>query len=175
MKVSAATGARIPDDGLATAGRDLQTRPNHLEIGMGTTLWIHTLEGREMSKDSDDHSLMYDHADGLDALCAKLGVTALSSYFDSTDLEMNMDDGFDGDGEEDPETGYAYGIDDMKWFDAAAGLSTLKALRTGIAAGGLPDLDGEERPQLLEELDDCIARLEGTAARGGKFNLPLVM
>lgn len=40
---------------------------------MGMTLWIHTLEERNYSKDSDDYSLMYRFAEHLDALCESAG------------------------------------------------------------------------------------------------------
>lgn len=143
---------------------------------MSTTLWIATLEGRTMDSDSDDHSVSYALADQLDAACAQLGVPAFSSYFDTTDAEMCLSDEFDGDdeAEPDPETGYAYGIDDMQWFDAASGRQTLQALRQHIAGSG-GDWAGDERDALLEELDDFIARLEAPAAHGGKFHLALVM
>ena len=69
---------------------------------MGMTLWIHTLNDRDFSKDSDDHSLMHEHADALDAVCEAAGARKLSDYFDFTDLEYNY--GEDAD-EEDDETG----------------------------------------------------------------------
>jgi hypothetical protein len=65
---------------------------------MGMTLWIHTLEGRDMLTDGEDHSLMYRLSDELDSLCDKLGVAKISSFFDSTELEICM-------GEDDDETG----------------------------------------------------------------------
>jgi hypothetical protein len=147
---------------------------------MSMTLWIQTLEGRELGKESDDHSMMHEVSEQLDAVCEKLGVQPLSSFFDTTDIEYNnSDDDFDDESDDpelDPETGYAYGIDDMQWFDAAAGLKTLQALRTHAASGAkIPDLDDESRALLLEELDDCIQKLTGPATRGGKFNLPVVM
>ena len=146
---------------------------------MGMTLFIHTLEGRNMSKESDDHTLMHDHAEQLDAACKELGVLPLSSYFDTTDLELNMgefdDEEFDAEPVLDPETGFNYGIDDMKWFDAGAGLKTLQALRGHVESQPLAGLDTESKSLLLEELDDCIGKLQGPAARGGKFNLPVIM
>ena len=152
---------------------------------MGMTLWIHTLQDREMSHESDDHSLMHDMADQLDLLCERLGVLKLSSFFDMTDLEYNLDeeDGDEGDeadegGEDtlDPETGYAYGIDDMQWFDAGSGLATLEALYAELEDGAAEEvpLEDDERGYLLEELEDCIAELADLAP-GGRFHLAVVM
>jgi hypothetical protein len=143
---------------------------------MGMTLWIHTLEDREYSKDSDDHSMMHTHADALDALCDAANVRKLSDFFDFTGLEAGfVDDDDDGDGPDiDEETGYAWGIDDMQWFASDEGLVTLHRLRDDIAAGVMEDLDDDDTDALLEELDDCIAILEDTAARGGKFHLSVV-
>ncbi|HEX4326000.1 MAG TPA: hypothetical protein VH105_04235 [Burkholderiales bacterium] len=163
---------------------------------MSMTLWLHTLQGhdmtRAMTRESEDHNLMHELADDLDFLCERLGVAPLSSFFDLTDMEYNVDpggalaqharvgDGGDDDGEVstvDAETGYAYGIDDMQWFDAAAGLATLQALREEIDfSDGLElHLDQEEQGLLLDELDDCIARLHLPAADGGRFHLAVLM
>jgi hypothetical protein len=157
---------------------------------MGMTLWIHTLQDRDMSHESDDHSLMHDLADEVDVICERLGVAKLSGFFDSTDLQYNQGDG-EPEGEDlddepedeaepviDPETGYAYGIDEMQWFDAVAGLATLEALRDEIeaaSASGEPEFGEEEQDLLLDEIDDCIARLREPAANGGRFHLALVM
>lgn len=143
---------------------------------MGMTLWIHTLEERNYLKDSDDHSLMLEHAEALDALCDELGVRKLSDYMDYTEQEFNeveLDDD-DEDPQIDPETDLPYGIDDMTWFDAADGLAALQAVRAGVANEGLAGLEDGELEGLLEELDDCIAVLEGPASRGGRFHLAMI-
>jgi hypothetical protein len=145
---------------------------------MGMTLWIHTLEGRDISTDSEDHTLMYRLSDDLDSLCDKLGVAKISSFFDSTDLEICMredDDEIGADPEIDSETENSYGIDDMAWFDATSGLATFQNLRASIADNELPNLGKEDKTWLLEELDDCITKLKGSSERGGKFNLPIIM
>ena len=158
---------------------------------MGMTLWIHTLEERNYSKDSDDHSLMNRHSDELDAVCEAAGVRKLNEFMDFTDLEFNMDAFDDEDDEEgddetaagaedsgeaaaDPETGLGYGIDDMAWFDAAEGLVSLNAMRGHVATAGLAGLKPDQIADLLEELDDCIAVLEGPASRAGKFHLAVI-
>jgi hypothetical protein len=143
---------------------------------MGMTLWIHTLEGRNYLKDSNDHSLMNQNLYSLDALCTKLNVRKLSDYLDFTDQQFNYNDFDDDDNEPelDPETELAYGIDDMTWFDASDGLISLQAVRNRIAEDGLHGFDADELPALLEELDDCISILDGSVSKGGKFHLSLV-
>jgi hypothetical protein len=154
---------------------------------MGMTLWLHTLEGRSMSQESDDHSLMHRFADDLDALCAEKGLPAFSSFFDFTDLNFNMndeidedsgtesDDGDDDEPIEDPETGLAYGIDDMQWFDASTGLNSLKVLRDAVQAGAIAKLKPAQRSGLVEELDNCVSLLEAPSKNAGKFHLAVVM
>lgn len=151
---------------------------------MGMTLWIHTLEGRAMSGESDDHSLMHRLADELDSVCKERGLPLLSGYFDFTDLNHNMDEQFDDEGDyaddaEEPsldaETGLAYGIDDMQWFDAAEGLKAIDALRGAVESGALPQLAEPDRKELLGELRNCGEVLRGPAGRGARFHLAVVM
>ena len=124
---------------------------------MGMTLWIQTLEDRDYAQDSDDYSLLYRYTEPLDALCATLGMMPLSSFFDDSDLLFNFtepDDEEDA-SELDPETGLGYGIDDMAWFDAAAGLATLSELKKA-------DYDGlAERTKALAEELAAILRAKG--------------
>ncbi len=148
---------------------------------MGMTIWIHTLEDGKLSKESDDHSLMLRHGEELDQVCEELGVAKLSSFYDSTDLEFNMADEIDEEGEAeapdpelDPATGWPYSIESMLWFDASAGRTVMQALRERLAASPPADLVKDAK-ELIEELDDCIGKLEGPAQNGGEFHLALLM
>jgi hypothetical protein len=143
---------------------------------MGMTLWIHTLEGRDFSKDSDDHSLMNNYLEELDALCDELGVQKLSDFCDYTDANREFGDDFDADeeAEPDPETGYTYGIDDMDWFDSGSGLATMQALYEFLETNEPDAIDEDDKTDLLDELGDCISILEDTVKREGKFHLALV-
>lgn len=147
---------------------------------MGTTLWIQTLVDREMSDESDDHSLIYELADELDEACDELGVARISSFFDSTDFDFNMqddlgDDEFEHSVEPDAESGLPYGIDDMAWFSAASGIACLEELRSHVAGGWKPDLDEDDRAVLIEELDSCLETLKALPADAGKFHLAIIM
>jgi hypothetical protein len=139
---------------------------------MGTTLWV-LGQASVDSGDSWDHSALFDAAEPLDRLCAGLGVPPLSAFFDWTDFNANLSDEafFDGATIEQTAT----------WFEANAALPTLRSLRNHIAGtpeaiAGLDPLGYENLPQLLiEELEDCITKLEALAARGEPFHLCVVM
>jgi hypothetical protein len=148
---------------------------------MGMTFWVHVLKGRKIEGNQNDLSALYNSAEALDRLCTEMRVVKLSSFADHTDLDYNMTAEFGGDDEDeeepetDPETGWPYGIDDMKWFDVAAGLKTLEALEKRLKTkAGLPDAITKSRSRILEDLADCIAQVKA-APKGGKFHLAVVM
>jgi hypothetical protein len=144
---------------------------------MGMTLWVHVLNGRKISGNKNDCSMMYQLADYLDKLCQHSGLPKLSSFFDYTDLEANMgEDEQDDDLDVDPETGWSYGIDDMKWFEATAGLQALQHLENQVRGTRvIPDLPKERRNRLLKELHECIEELQPAARRGQRFHLAVIM
>jgi hypothetical protein len=155
---------------------------------MGMTLWVHVLEGRQFTCHEDDHSLMNKYTPELDVVCKAIGATPLSDFIDCTDMNANFfEDEEDPDSEEldqeellDPETGYSYGIDNMIWFPAREGLSTVSLLRAHLTTNGLPPLNGfpplpeKALEGLLEEFDSCIAKLTEPASRDASFHLSLV-
>ncbi|MBF0573610.1 MAG: hypothetical protein HQK69_07610 [Desulfamplus sp.] len=145
---------------------------------MGMTYWIHILNGRNMSKESDDHSMMYRLSEELDIECDKLGIPRLSSFSDFTDLELCVNEDEDESQDElipDEETGYGYGIDDMQWFPISSGISCIEALRKHVADGWNPALNENDRAELIEEFDDCIAHLNSARIETGKFHLAVIM
>jgi hypothetical protein len=142
---------------------------------MSMALWVHTLEGRQLTCHQDDHILLQKFASALDAICARIEVPPLSSFHDYTDARANMSEDTDDTGELDPETGWSYGIDDMTWFSARDGLATLSALRARLIAGNADGIPPDKVSRLIVELDSCIAKLTEPAARGAKFHLALVL
>ena len=147
---------------------------------MGMTLWVHILNGRKIESDPSDRSWLHRLHEPLDALCERDGVEKLSSFFDYTDLEHNMDDSDDDDSDDepelDPETGWGWGIDDMQWFPAASGLATLRKLEASIAATEtIGDLPGARKGELVAEVRDCIAKLEPAAKLGQRFHFTVLM
>lgn len=143
---------------------------------MGMTLWVHILNGRRIESDQNDHSWLHRLQEPLDVLCERDGVEKLSSFFDYTDLEHNMSEVGDGEPALDPETGWAWGIDDMEWFPAASGLKTLRQLQTRIAeADTIGDLPQARKGELIAEVEDCIRQLEPAANGGLRFHFTVVM
>lgn len=139
---------------------------------MGTTLWV-LGEANVGAGDSWDHSAMFDAADQLDALCEALRVPPLSRYFDWSDFNANLAD------EDIP--GVEAERERASWFEARAALPSLQALRAHIAerpeaVAGVVDLGFENAQEvLLEELDDCIAKIEALGSRGERFHFCVVM
>lgn len=131
-----------------------------------------------MSKESDDHPMMYRLSEELDVECDKLGVPRLSSFCDFTDLEFCMNEDDDESEDElipDEETGYGYGIDDMQWFAISSGISCIEALRKHVTDGWNPALNEDDRAFLIEEFDDCIVQLKSAPTETCKFHLAVIM
>ncbi len=141
---------------------------------MGMTLWIHTLEDRDYSRDSDDYSLMYRFAEQLDALCESAHVRKLTDYFDFTDLEYSYREEDSEEPDLDPETELPYGIDEMHWCNATDGMMTLTALHDRVNADALEGLATDEKQGLREELTSCIAILQRLVSRESSFPLAIV-
>jgi hypothetical protein len=141
---------------------------------MGMTLWLHVLHGRTIESLETDYSSLWQSSEGLDALCTRLGSPLFSGFFDHTDIKYNLADGPE-DADTDPETGWAYGIDDMDWFDIKDGLATLRALELYLAGDSEAlHLKRGQLEALLEELREVCTKLETTAS-GARFHLELVM
>lgn len=140
---------------------------------MGTTLWV---IGKATMADGDDydHSALFNAAERLDALCQQLGVEKLSTFIDWTDYSANISEEFDFPGAD------GFGTE-VSWFPPDDALPTLRALRSSLAEDeaarealfepSLRHLSDE----ILEELDDCIMKLEGIRAAGDVFHLSAVM
>jgi hypothetical protein len=141
---------------------------------MGMTLWLHVLHGRTIESDETDYSSLWTLTEKLDASCTRLGLPLFSGFVDHTDIKYNLADGPEV-ADTDPETGWAYGIDDMDWFDIKKGLGTLRTLESHLLEA--PEALGLKPGQLealLEELREVCTKLE-SAGSGARFHLELVM
>lgn len=113
----------------------------------------------------------------LDSLSKTLGVTELTQFIDTTAVELQeaaaliaQESSLNTVPETDPETGLAYGIEDMSWQPIAAGMSSLEALQQHLQRAG--GAQGSKR-QLLTELDYCLQALAPLEAEGAQFHLAL--
>lgn len=154
---------------------------------MGMTILVHTIVDRDFNGESDDHSLMLDYSDVIDELCETLNVTKLSNFFDYTDQEFSYDD-FEEELDEDddsgndesdnddldPDTGLAYGIDDMTWHESSDGIDTLKAIKDAIKSNRLQKIDANDLESLIEEIDDCLNALNEVNGKKGKFHFAVI-
>lgn len=139
---------------------------------MGATIWVLCKE-KMTDGDDFDHSALLCAIEKLDPLCEELGVTKISAFLDWTDFNANMSD------EE------CLGDDEIKnmasWFAPDAALNTLQTLQKHLSINQemLSDLYEEHDKSLagvlLEEIDDCIAKLENISAEGEVFHLCVVM
>jgi len=146
---------------------------------MSMTLWIHLRDGDSMTEESGDYSTLYRFADDLGALCRRLGTAELSSFFDMTGFICDPGSDITGnlcnsDGEEESEE-CSYGIDDMEWFAASAGLETMRALKNHLSAVPAESIGDMKCAAVIEELDELIRQLQESAARDGNFNLAVIM
>jgi len=131
---------------------------------MGMTIWV--LRKSRAEDVDEDRTLFHDSADALDGVAEELGVRKLSEFFDFTDLQFNMSE------EELPESWIA---EHQKWHAPSDVLSRFRAILRRIEEQGLNGLDAEERDALLEELGDCLAKVEAAEAEGDRFHFCVVM
>ncbi len=141
---------------------------------MGTTLWV--LSKNEMTDDDEsDHSAMFRALEKLDFICEDLGLGSLSSFVDWTDFELNMS--------EDEDESLTEEILSAKtsWFDPADALPILRALYEHLANDRFECenlFDADEKylsEELIEELSDCIAKVEQIGNKGDLFHFSAVM
>lgn len=131
---------------------------------MGNTVWV-LRESSVDEGDDWDHSLLLNAAEVLDAEAERLGVKKLSEFFDWADMEFNLSD------EELPESWIA---EHRKWYAPDEAIATLHALKVRVEEGDIPgvevDTDG-----LIEEIDDCLGKLQAAREEGDRIHLCIVM
>ncbi len=138
---------------------------------MSLTYWLQFRNLAKLESIETDLSVLYQETERLDTLCQNLDVPLLSSFIDSTDAAYNagvFDDQIDPDSDEP-----AYTPEQMQWFLSDTGLQTFRALRIALLEDKtvLPHLKDDDRIELLEELDLCIAALE----QHSEFHLELLI
>jgi hypothetical protein len=110
----------------------------------------------------------------LDLVCDQLGLTKISEFLDWTDFETNM---FEDDDFPDEEVLR----DKASWFNPSTALPMLRAVREYVASNesereSLLEQGKEYLAEdLLEDLDDCIAKVEKIETEGDLFHFCVVM
>jgi hypothetical protein len=131
---------------------------------MGSTIWVLARSRREHGDDYD-HSLFYAHADELDALAEEIGARKLSEFFDWSDLEFNSSD---------QPLQESWIEEHETWHSPRDALPSLKAVIQHLRRGDT-SIDALNRDELLQELEDCLSKLEDAQARNDAFQFCVVM
>ena len=144
---------------------------------MASALRLNTLLNRQFQPDDRLLNTLRNELKLLDGLCRTLGVSELSSFVDTTALELQAavamldDEAKKAVPEPDPQTGQIWGIEDVSWQPVAAGMSTLEALQHHLRKSPHSGLNSNKVRDLLQELDYCIATLAPLEAEGAQFHL----
>ena len=135
---------------------------------MSDTIWVRRKSqvGTDNSGDDFDHSLFCKSSDELDKLAQAIGVRKLSDFFDMTDLQYNMSD------EELPESWIA---ENEKWFSPSDALPSLTKIVEHLKTGEVKGIKEKSRPELLEELEDCLAKVNDAERENDQFHFCIVM
>jgi hypothetical protein len=135
---------------------------------MSETIWVRRKSrvGTDDSWDDYDHSLFYKKAEALDSLSVSLNVRKLTEFFDTTDIEYNMSE------DELPESWIA---ENEKWFVPAEALPALRKIIELLRAGEVKGIKENIRAELLEELEDCEAKVSAADSEGDQFHFCIVM
>ncbi len=135
---------------------------------MSDTIWVRRKSkvGTDDSGDDVDHSIFCRCADEIDSLAKSLGTRGLSDFFDFTDYQYNMSD------DDLPETWVA---DNEKWFSPADALPSLTQIIARLKTGEVKGLKEKYRPDLIEELEDCLVKVSGAQADNDQFHFCIVM
>jgi hypothetical protein len=139
---------------------------------MGMTVWLNVRTDDKHESQGEDLSAILALQDQLDDLCKQLGVTAISTFFDETDLRYNMDDD-----EEFEESEDGWPASAATWHDAADLLKTTLALRDHLQSepDALEMEDEWEQDHVIEDLDILIPGIEEAHAAGKAVHLLVVM
>ncbi|PRB83790.1 hypothetical protein [Pseudomonas sp. MYb185] len=140
-----------------------------------SALRLATLEQRHFHLHNTPLQQLTEHMTGLDTLCRTLGVTPLSRFVDVTALEFSEASRLlpaeDLPLQADPETGLPWSIEDMAWFPASTGMTTLEALSGHLQRNRPREVSGANHGQLLDALAFCESHLRPLEAEGGQFHL----
>jgi len=135
---------------------------------MSDTIWVRrkSQAGTDDSGDDFDHSLFCEASEELDQLAKSLGVRMLSDFIDTTDMQYNMSE------DELPESWIA---ENEKWFSPAEALPSLQKIIDRLKSGKADGIEEDLRPELIEELEDCLAKVSEAGQEGDQFHFCLVM
>ena len=135
---------------------------------MSDTIWVcrQSRAATDDSGDDFDHSLFCKTSDQLDKLANHIGVRKLSDFFDTTDLQFNMSE---------DELEESWIAENQKWFAPADALPSLEKIVECLRAGEIKGIKEKIRPELLEELEDCLAKVTVADHEKDRVHFSIVM
>jgi hypothetical protein len=135
---------------------------------MSNTIWVRRKSrvGTDDSGDDYDHSLFCKASEELDELANSLGVRVLSDFIDTTDMQYNFSE------DDLPES---WITENEKWFAPADALPSLTKIVERLKAGEVKGIKEKLRPELIEELEDCLAKVSEAEREADQFHFCLVM
>ena len=135
---------------------------------MGDTIWVRRKSqvGTDDSGDDFDHSHFCKASEELDKLAETLGVRKLSDFIDTADMQYNLSD------DELPES---WIVENEKWFAPADALPSLMKIVERLKSGEVKGIKEKLRPELLEELEDCLTKVTEAERARDQFHFCLVM
>lgn len=140
---------------------------------MSTVLWANVLIAGEVKSEGADYGALYRHADKLDTLTRKLGLTSFQSICDLTDARFNTDELSLPPGmTSTDELMAAQGT----WVDTAQAIAMLQALRQHVVDAKVRfGLLSNQHDEVVEELAAALAFAKAQAPKALKFNFAVVM
>ncbi len=132
---------------------------------MGTTLWV-LRKARRQEGDDYDHSAFYDASDPLDDLADELNVRRLSEFVDWADFQFNTSE------ESLPESWIE---ENARWHAPSDALPALRAILNRLRNGDVVGIEPDRRSMLIEELEDCLGKVEVAQSEGDSFQFCIVM
>ncbi len=135
---------------------------------MSETIWVRRKSkvGTDESGDDYDHSLFSQYAEELDSLADLLSVPKLSDFFDTTDLQFNLAD------EDLPES---WIIENEEWYEPSAALPSLHKVIENLKTKEVSWIKGNTKSELVEELEDCEAKVTAAELENDQFHFCIVM
>ncbi len=140
---------------------------------MSTVLWANVLVSGEVTCEEADYIALYRHADKLDRLTRKLGLTPFQSLCDLTDVRFNMDQLTLPEGMTSTTELMAL---QGAWVDTGQAIAMLQGLRQHIIDSKVRfGVLSNQHDEVVQELGAALAFAKSRAATAPKFNFIVVM
>jgi len=142
------------------------------EKRMSQVIWVGKLFEAKMDESGDqfDKPFILKFSKKIDTICRKNKIIEISTFFDSTAIQAEMTDDYQG-----FEDGYRLLEAKGKWFEPSDGITAIEKLldvlkEKRVKFGTLSDRYNE----IINELKNCLDQVKDIESRNGKFNFCIV-